>query len=113
MPKDLQLLIIPAYYTQHTQDWLANTNIALHRERNLEDLIDQSKLPIEPLPRTTKISWQNKHLQKDPYGDRLTYCLAGDFRTAQLPEDLNEWNQAMFQCLRSLPEESVIIFYWT
>jgi len=112
MSKDLQLLLIPAYRTQHSQNWLVDTGISLYRDRNLEELIASLSLQIEPLARTTKISWENKEIQTDPYGDRLTYCLAGDFQKVSFPNNLNEWNQATFQYLTLLPENSFVIFYW-
>lgn len=113
MSTDVKLLLLPESHFNGTNDWFANSAIALKRSESLDVLIEKLGLPIEPVPRNITIAWENEDLSADRFGNRLTYCLAGDFRSVVLPEIADPWNLATFTYIQSLPEKTAVIFLWS
>lgn len=52
-------------------------------------------------------------IDENKYGEKLTYCLAKEFNKIDIKKlDTGEWNKAIIQMVRALPEDTPIILYW-
>lgn len=87
-------------------------HLMFHRDSDIFSQIggyELVKVAIEPTP--IKYSCPD-FLVKDAYGEPLTWILASEFSKIKLPHDISQKNKAIFEFLKTLPKQCMIILYW-
>lgn len=126
----LDLTIIPYVYGNEERmksekiSIVGYSRLSFHRQYELfACFTDMGTEYAKPAIKTSKMSlpvyvYEDEGIKertKDPYGSKLTYCLAGEFNKIDVAfEDYPycQWNKAIIEMIKLLPSDTPIILYW-
>ena len=114
---DLTICLIP---NGKMDWWLCHNRVNFQRDYDFFSRIaDTGRRKINPslnplpVPESKRVDWYDddgiKQTTEDAYGSKLTYLLASAF--SKVTSD-NQWNKAILEMLKLLPEDTPIILYW-
>ncbi len=112
----LDLQMCPVQWHK-TVDWLLHDRISFVRDYELFDkfiALKEIDNIIQETPSKEIEYYFDEGVEvtaNNPYGERLTYILAGDLKKADLSTD-NVWNQAVLLMLNNLPADTPIVLWW-
>jgi hypothetical protein len=99
--------------------WLCHDRLRFDRDYDLFDLIKSKIQTWEIDPNLITLDWYEdegiKARYTDPYGEKLTYTLASEFKRFKLKNDIgdfSEWSRAILIFLSELPEETKVVLWW-
>jgi hypothetical protein len=119
----LDLTVAPIRHTSSNW-WLGHTRIDFDRNYDLFGQIADCGRgggppvipPPMPIPPGVRFDWYSDEGIKtetcDPYGEPLTYVIAGWFSKVNAPEQTGKWNRAVLQMLQALPPETPVVLWW-
>jgi len=94
--------------------FLAYDRLGLRQDYSLFAAIKEQCKP-KPIPEDMGILWYEngglKETTVDAYGKPLTYLTAGELGKVILP-NTSDWNKAIFDFIKTLPPETMIILWW-
>jgi hypothetical protein len=110
----LDLKFFPIENPDFGGNWYVRTVLELRRDYRVFDLVRSVKCHlVGPLKKVfVPGDRECPACTEDAYGSPLTFAMAGDLASVNLPDDAAYWTQAAWAYLRSLPMDTVVVLWW-
>lgn len=114
----IDLEVMATHFRERRGEILPTASLRFDRDQRLLAQLDRQAVPclVRPFPDGLKVGHYDDQglafIEKDRYGQPLTFTTSEDLRKLQMPDGIAPWNTAILAFLLALPPDCKIILYW-